>query len=686
MIGFWRDRLFRQTWHPTFEELMLYLDGELGAKMDRVGTHTKKCWFCRLRLEKIDRAISEFMEARSESFASQPRFPTQVLTHFSDRLDRLEAECGSFSLFSGLIRESAKGLFAPRVSARLAIFLASLSLIVVIYVRLNVTQPVSAKEVLDRARQTEVQQIGQVREPVIYEKLQLRRTSRSSLRTVTWEIWNDTRNNRLRQRVTDAKDETRGVIPLRQGSSLVPVPVPPVIEDLGQMYRSHQADLGQPLSPANYEIWRASIPQESEEVLDGRLPDGDKATILKVYGQGPFPPDAIVAAEFTVRATDWHPVGQRLLVQKQDEVVDYSLGEVAFNVMTLNAVPSSIFAEPAPAGKRISNTPVRRFLPVSVPIDLRPAQTALLASEADLTAAEVEAGYALHSVRACTGRPMTVRVGVGRIEVEGVVDTEERKAEVLLALRGIPHVTTEIRTIGEEAAMAPPEDADGGVVASPVFTQQAAAEAPAPKLAIEDRLKQYFTAGKCADRQSGAKGVCVQEEIASLSREALAHSEGANAQAWALRRLAEWEPFLKRDTLRTSSRRLLQLMVRDHMNGLRSELEQTRAQLSPILSALLGGDASGKESESIETRDHQRDWVTASLLRLCTSVDEGVTLTLGMFAETNRPVSQPEQSMKDLMSKLDGLNGEFRKLEADVSAEMSGSAETLASSEQPERK
>jgi hypothetical protein len=684
MISFWRERLFHQTWHPSFEELMLYLDGELGAKkMERLGTHTKKCWSCRLRLEKIDRAISEFMEARSESFADQPTFPMPVSASFSGKLDRLEAEHGGSSLFSGLIREYTKGRFAPRVSARLAIFLVSLSLIVAIYVRLNIAQPVSAKEVLYHATQAEVQQIGQVRDPVIYQKVQLSRTSRSGLQTATWEIWNDTRNNRLRQRVTDAKDETRGAIPLSQDAALVPVHVPPVIEDLGEMFRSHKADLGRPLSPANYEVWRASIPQESEEVHDGRLPDGDKATILKVSGHGPFPPDTIVAAEFTVRATDWHPVGERLLVQKQDGVVDYSLGEVAFNVMALNAVPSSIFAEPHPARTQISDTHVRRFLPVSVPIDLRPAHGSLLPNEADLTAAEVEARYALHSVGVCIGRPIAVRMGVGRIEVEGVVDTEDRRTDVLLALRGIPYVAAAIRTVGEEAAIAPAENPDGETAASFALTQPAAASTR--KLAIEDLLKQYFTAGKCAVRKSSAQSACVQEEIANLSREALAHSEGANAQAWALRRLVEWEPFLKRETLRTSSRRLVQLMVRDHMEALRSELEQSRAQLKPILAALLGGGSFGSESEPIETQG-QGDWVTASLLRLCAGVEDDVTLTLGTFVETNRPVSQPEQAMRDLMAKLDGLNGEFLKLEADVNTELSGSPKPLVSTEMLERK
>ena len=47
------------------------------------------------------------------------------------------------------------------------------------------------------------------------------------------------------------------------------------------------------------------------------------------------------------------------------------------------------------------------------------------------------------------GRPIAVRVGLGRIEVDGVVDSDERKAVVLLALRGIPLVTAGIRSVAE---------------------------------------------------------------------------------------------------------------------------------------------------------------------------------------------------------------------------------------------
>jgi len=678
MFSFWRHRLSRQTWHPSFEQLMLHLDGESVPK--GVGTHTKNCWSCRLRLEKIDHAISEFMESRNASFAGPPALPRQALQNFAARLDRLDDECGSPGLFLGLVREYKEGLFTRLASPRLATLLASLCLIVVVFVRLNLPQPVSAKEILFQVRQAEARQMMQISAPVIYQKFQLRRSSRSRLETVTWEIWSDTRNNRMRQRVKDTRDAA-----LPADSASVSTPVPPLLEDFGEVFRSHEADLARPLSPSNYELWRGSVPQESEKVLHGTLPDGDKAAILTVSGRGPFPIGAVVGVEFTVRAADWHPVGQRLLVQRQDEIVDYSLGEIAFDVIALDAVPSSIFGQPTPNSTQITKPAVWRLAPIPVHMDSWAARSDLLPSEADLTAAEVEARYAIHSVGACVGRPIAVRLGVGGIEVEGVVDSDEHKVEVLIALRGIPYVAAAIRSVVEEAVSPSAANPDEAPLHSTGRIQDGD-QAEQPKLAIEALLRQYFTEGKCAGRQGSVQSNCVQEEIAALSRAALAHSEGAHAQAWALRRLVEWEPFLRRDRLRTSTRRLLQLMVQDHMEALRNELQNSQAQLRPILSRLLQRDSAQQESQPIATQDLQGDWVVGALLHLCANVEESVDLTLGTFSETNRPVSDPERAMKDLLSKIDLLHAEFPKLEIDIGAELSGFSKTLVSSEKAERK
>jgi hypothetical protein len=49
-----------------------------------------------------------------------------------------------------------------------------------------------------------------------------------------------------------------------------------------------------------------------------------------------------------------------------------------------------------------------------------------------------------------------------------------------------------------------------------------------------------------------------------------------------------------------------------------------------------------------------------------------MNLTLGTFAETNRPVAQPEKAMEKLLHTIDGLNRAIPVVEARVDAELSG--------------
>ena len=76
--------------------------------------------------------------------------------------------------------------------------------------------------------------------------------------------------------------------------------------------------------------------------------------------------------------------------------------------------------------------------------------------------------------------------------------------------------------------------------------------------------------------------------------------------------------------------------------------------------------------EKTEKENSDGAWVTPSLLRLCTV--------------TNRPVNQPEQATKDLMSQLDGLTKDFQKLEVDQRKIVAFPRTVLSSEKQPEGK
>ncbi|MGH9426956.1 MAG: hypothetical protein ACRD2L_11725, partial [Terriglobia bacterium] len=213
-----------------------------------------------------------------------------------------------------------------------------------------------------------------------------------------------------------------------------------------------------------------------------------------------------------------------------------------------------------------------------------------------------------------------------------------------------------------------------------------AAEARSRKLAIEDLLQQYFVSGSCAEGRDD-NGRCAQRKIAELSQTVLADSEAALSQAWALRQLAQWYPSLKQDQLRVSVRRLLELMVQDHLIAFKKELDQTRALVQPVLLSLLGdADILSDTTETglVSFPDSENgDW-TAATLRFCDSVEEAMSLTLNLFAETNLPVRQREEAMKDVLSAFGSVNGKFQQLEAQVAKELSEVPKVLTSVGKPE--
>lgn len=238
----------------------------------------------------------------------------------------------------------------------------------------------------------QVPQGRQVQRPMVYQKLQARRNS-SALgweESVNWEIWSDANNDRVRHRVEDAFGRRfvsllKETDPARAPQPQLPA-LPPILAELEQIFQANHMDRQAPLSPTAYEAWRKSIRGKTEQVIETKRPGGDTVLTLTTTAAGPFAANAIVKADLVVRAEDWHPIQQHMHVQREKEIVDYELSEMAFDVLALNALPPSIFADLTPPPH-----------PIATP-RMPTAPKALLPTAAELMTAEVEAWYTLHDV------------------------------------------------------------------------------------------------------------------------------------------------------------------------------------------------------------------------------------------------------------------------------------------------
>jgi hypothetical protein len=294
----------------------------------------------------------------------------------------------------------------------------------------------------------------------------------------------------------------------------------------------------------------------------------------------------------------------------------------------------------------------------------------------------MDARVALHRVAADLGEPIEIVRGAHQIEVRGLVDTGNRKEELLTALQGIPHLVTQIVTVAE-ASSAPPSETggppSGRSESAPGGPPSVASAVMSPALPIQDQLEKYFSERRVAaaspsgSESTGVVEESIQRDIQRLSSQATTLSEGSLEHAWALRRLAERYPPGEVSTLSPEPRRQLENLIRDHVRALSDQGRRYSALVRPVLLSIAGKSESPSEGGTGLTA---ASWPTfsPSLFNTVSQVDR---LTSALFAGAALPVEAetdpsgnmrlryktPEACVRDLLAALSLLDNELPRLE-----------------------
>ena len=674
--------LLRQAWHPSESDLLVYLDGEGDGKWSsRVETHLKSCWSCRVKREEIECLISAFIKSRDRALRNLSEARAGALLRLQARLDRLDSELGAPPFFSRLLVWLRRWRHSrSRFSVRSATLMAASVLLLVILWRVTSAPPVSAREILKRTQLAESQRIQKTAIPVVYRKLQLRRSSSAPARpeAVSWEIWDDVTHSRFRQRVGDEsgwrfiaeESESTSTGSRPQASS-----APPLLLELQQVLRANRMDAWHPLSAGAYDAWRGGLRRKTEEVRREELEDGTVAVALTTKPLGPFTMDDVLKAELVVRTEDWHPVEQRLEVQGKDEVRKYELTETGYDVLALNGVADFIFADLSPLHAPLTVAPITAAVPPLTEVATTP-------STADLIAAEVEAHFALHRARACLGEALEVTREHSIVKVHGIVDNALRRDQLLEALRAIPLITVEIQT-REEAVNADslhnsnihdPEEQSGVPVVD--YTSQAN-NSSSP---VQELLRRYFLERSGPDSRV-SQGRSVNTEIVEFSNRAVSLSQSTLADAWALRRLAEWSETNKVSELRPQLTWLLEVMARDHGTAIRVNTSTCRNLLEPVLSAIVNRSRPTEKVEPSESSALRKSTAWESQgLALFSQIDQMDRLIRGLFADTGA-AGYGEDSAVKLLAGFLPVDNQLAEFEAAVAAEFSIRPDALSMKE-----
>ncbi|MGH9838232.1 MAG: zf-HC2 domain-containing protein, partial [Blastocatellia bacterium] len=630
-----------QEIHPPPELLMLSVDGELPPdEAAQIESHLAACWVCRMRTTKIETTITDFIEYHQAILTSHLTPPANTWRNFDARLDSLAGELGRPPLLARLgarLRE----IFPARLSlARLA-FVISIPIIAIAGFWLSRSPVASASELLERSIQAEMARINQVAEPVMYRKLQARRKSAGAEESVTWESWHSAKNDLFRQRVADKQ----GLRFIRASEE----PAPALLTELERVFRANHLDARRPLSAMSYADWRRTVRPESETVTEVETQDRGSGLKLTTVVAGPHAADAIIEASLIVRSADWHPVAEHLKVQGENEIREYELSETAYEVMPLAAL--TVFAEPAPAPLP-TVTPAAEITRIPAPSpSIKPAPT-----EAELRNAEVAALYTLHRLRADLGEQIEIlRDPAGQVIVRGLVETADRKEQLIDALRDLDLVTTQIQTV-EEAQRAVLEK----LYASPLPVVSATADPGQARAGDRNQQQQAFRTAleNYLASSGGATPQAIERRITELTNRSLALSEAALARAWALRRLAENPAFKQTDQLSPEAKTRLAAMLESHLRGLKEEIRNLRGELEPCLIFIAGGKPAERETPA----DKASDWAGAAMA-VFQSVSQLDRLIHGMFSP-NWTESASEAPARQALANFVEIGTALRTLES----------------------
>lgn len=658
--------------HVDDDDLVSYLDGELAREtQEEVRTHLESCWDCRRRLSVYQRSIENFLQVRQDKLLP-PELPPAgpAIELFRERLaERHRAAVGAHSYFKlkmpdwhTLFRNITRPLnfekFAPGTSRlmRVAAVLILVSLVGGLIFLSNKYTAVSAGELLRRSISAQTEQVNSTIQPIVHQKLQVRhkniKSSSEDATSVTWEIWNDTTNARLKQAAFVQEENGSTLngdnsITTRIPSSLSSS-MPVSLTDLEKVFQINQMDARRPLSATSYQSWSESVKSKTEEVTRLTQADGLKVLTLKTIPTNPVSIGGITEAQFTVREKDWHPTTLYLRVKTDEGEHEYELIENDFEVVSLTTLDPAIFTDESKqeivsfptTPKLISPSPSPSASPDATLSQLTETKTpSIEAAKLPVVATsetEVEVLDLLHKIGADISEQLNVtRTADERLMVEGIVETDKRKIEILQVLAPVtenPAVKINIQTIDEATrAFARQKQKPAG--------QESVSTVEVNKglLPVDAELREYFS----------KRGANADEQIRKYASRMINHSQSALFQASAMNRLVGRFTTEQLRTLKPEARAKWLNIIRGYASTVRRETAGLRQELEPVFFS--GMSTGGADNEPPITNDADLIRTIKRLYEIASANDyivrSAFTLSTGSISISAVKTSQFRQSL-----------------------------------------
>jgi DNA-directed RNA polymerase specialized sigma24 family protein len=431
------------------------------------------------------------------------------------------------------------------------------------------TRGVSASQLVAQA---ELAERALLNEPgtVIHRSIDLEARNASSgthLSRKRVELWQTSGSEATSHRVLRLYDESGR---LEAGEWTLP-------DGSRRLYRNgHTSAVNPPIEqfPADGdEVWRLDLSARGFSAIVGDLANArvdQRATtfVISYAGRDGAGRTGLLSAGLTVAKSDLHVVGQRFVVKRGTEQIEYVFNERGFERLpAASAPPNALQPDVDMTGQESPRRPDVSAQPSDASAVTIPGN---LAASADL---EVEVAYLLDQANATTGEQVALtRVPDGRLLVSGIVETDRRKSEILEALRPVSSnraVRIDLSTVAEAMKRSTP---------SSKGTTQKFDLSDSSTVPIYAELHAYF-------ERRGLAGEQIDAEVNRLSTRVLSLSRNAVGHAWALRRLGDqFKPDAAHGLSPAAQEKRLS-MLREHAAALRKQAETLRSELQAIFGA-----------------------------------------------------------------------------------------------------
>lgn len=423
------------------------------------------------------------------------------------------------------------------------------------------------------------------------------------------------------------------------------------------VYRSHHA-VAQPhiairgdwSGSDNVEVWQLSPAAKDFTSLIGNSATAQVEERVDAYviSAKPAQSGEVVKASVTLSRVDLHPTELTLLVENSSGLREFRLTEIAIERRAFDSVAPSIF-EPDPelvvphSTSATSPSTKKEALPKT----LTPPASVIATSDF-----EVEVMHLLNQAGADVDDQTTLtRNSDGKLLISGVVETSNRKAEIIRALAPVinnPALMVNIETVAE-------------VVSRQKETASSVREANVQRIEItksnipvHEDLQHYLAATKKDDSE-------LDNEVRRFAASILNRSRLVMSEAGALKRLAG--QFSKEDlsTMSPEARSKWLRVLQSHARNCEQEIRRLRLELQPVFSISRSVSA---ETDRVEFKDDAAlIQSTVQLFDLVSSADRLIRAAFAISSEQSVTSTIRAPKFWELLKRTESLAGSISHIQ-----------------------